>query len=215
MASVVTSEIESAPLPMKRGEPAWNLAFLFPRQGAWTEADYLELNTNQLVELSDGCLEVPTLPFPWHQWMVRFLHRMLDDFVRAHAEGEVFFAPLPIRLWPGQIRDPDVVYLRPERLRDMGKIPDGADLVIEVVSEGEENRERDLTIKPEEYAKAAISEYWIVDPEQEQLTVLTLDGDRYRQHGCFGADDEATSVLLPGFAVPVKLVFEVPEQPAE
>ena len=45
-------------LPASRlGEPTWEMASFYPRQGEWTEADYLALNTNRMVELSDGCLE--------------------------------------------------------------------------------------------------------------------------------------------------------------
>ena len=37
-------------------EPAWEIAYLFPAQGAWSEDDYLSLTegTNHLVEFSDG-----------------------------------------------------------------------------------------------------------------------------------------------------------------
>ena len=39
-------------------EPAWDVALLFPTQGNWTEDDYLELDTNRLVEFSHGFVEV-------------------------------------------------------------------------------------------------------------------------------------------------------------
>jgi Uma2 family endonuclease len=42
---------------------------------------------------------------------------------------------------------------------------EGADLVMEVVSSHDEDRRRDLVVKREEYARAGIAEYWIVDPE--------------------------------------------------
>jgi Uma2 family endonuclease len=74
---------------------------------------------------------------------------------------------------------------------------------MEVVSDGEENRKRDLETKPEEYARAGIAEYWIVDPQEQRVTVLALDGPSYRVHGVFGRSATATSVLLPGFAVSV------------
>jgi Uma2 family endonuclease len=80
-------------------------------------------------------------------------------------------------------------------------------LAIEVVSEGEENRRRDLEVKRQEYARARIPEYWIVDAEQNRIIVLALDGDAYREHGMFGADDLATSTVLDGFAVAVKDVL--------
>jgi Uma2 family endonuclease len=45
--------------------------------------------------------------------------------------------------------------------------PDGADLVLEVVSPGERERTADLETKPVVYAKAGIPKYWIVDPQDQ------------------------------------------------
>ena len=80
---------------------------------------------------------------------------------------------------------------------------EGADLVMEVVSPGDEDRRRDLKTKREEYAQAGIPEYWIIDPELERITVLTLEGQTYVVHGEFSRGEQATSKLLPGFAVDV------------
>jgi hypothetical protein len=33
----------------ERGQPAWELALLFPAQGEWTEGAYLALDTNRLI----------------------------------------------------------------------------------------------------------------------------------------------------------------------
>jgi Uma2 family endonuclease len=195
--------------PSRRGEPAWEVAFLFPAQGDWTEGEYLALDTNRLVELSDGCLEVLPMPTMFHQLIVDFLFTLLKAFIAAQGSGKVFFAPLPVRLGSGKYREPDIVYLRPERIRDLRSQPDGADLVMEVVSEGEENRQRDLETKRQEYAQAGIPEYWIVDPEEQRITVLTLDGAAYREHGVFGVGAQAASALLPGFTVAVAEVFAV------
>jgi Uma2 family endonuclease len=187
------------------GEPAWEIALLFPTQGNWTEDDYLALNTNRLVELSDGCLEVLPMPTLFHQLLVKVLYHLLDAFVTTHSLGTVVFAPLPVRLWAGKVREPDIVYLRPERIGNPHGPVHGADLAVEVVSEGAENRERDLEIKRAEYARAGIQEYWIVDPEKQRIIVLTLDRQTstYNEHGVFKPGTRATSVLLPGFEVDV------------
>ena len=58
---------------------------------------------------------------------------------------------------------------------------------MEVVSDDEEDRQRDLETKRQEYAQAGVAEYWIVDPKTETVTVLTLDGAAYRLHGEFSA----------------------------
>jgi len=54
-------------------------------------------------------------------------------------------------------------------------------LVVEVVSPGKTNRDRDYIDKRTEYARRGILEYWIVDPQQEQVLVLTLENDAYNE----------------------------------
>jgi Uma2 family endonuclease len=205
MTTIASANRSPDGLP-QAGEPAWDVALLYPLQGSWTEADYLELNTTRMVEFCDGLIEVLPMPTKIHQRIVRQLFLLLQAFVSAQAKGEVFFAPLPVRLRPGKYREPDIVYVRPERGEHAGQ-PEGADLVIEVLSEGEANRRRDLETKAEEYATAGIPEYWIVDPESRQITVLVLDGSGYRLHGVYAPGETATSVLLPGFDVSVKDLF--------
>lgn len=49
-------------------EPAWEFARLFPAQGQWDEEDYFAIATNQLVEFSNGHLEVLEMPSIAHQY---------------------------------------------------------------------------------------------------------------------------------------------------
>lgn len=201
--------------PSARGEPAWDIATLFPAQGEWSEAEYLSLGTNHLVEFDRGNIEVLPMPSYWHQRIVRFLYHRLLEHVEAKKLGDVIFAPLPVRLAPGKYREPDLVFLSTARLKSLEKVPTGADLAMEVVSEGALARERDLETKRVEYAAAGIPEYWTVDPELQQITVLTLVESEYRVHGVFGAGTTATSVLLEGFNVVVSDVFAAGAGPAQ
>jgi len=182
---------------------------LFPAQGQWSEAEYLSLQnrTNRLVEFSDGCIEVLPMPSPFHQRIVKYLFRLLETIVLGLGSGEVLFAPLPVRLGTGKYRDPDIVYLRPGRISDPRHQPNGADLAIEVVSDDDDDRRRDLVTKRDEYARAGIAEYWIVDPREHRVTVLWLVGQAYAVHGEFGHGTVATSRLLAGFHVTVDDLF--------
>jgi len=210
LGMTVADRFSIAPLrmPSRPGEPAWEVAMLFPAQGEWTETQYLALNgSNRMVELSNGCLDVLPMPTPLHQRIVDYLFSLLKAFVMARGLGEVYFAPLPVRLGAGKFREPDLMFFRPGRIVNPRQQPDGVDLAMEVLSEGAENRQRDLEIKRTEYAAAGIPEYWIVGPELNQITVLCLEGESYRIHGVFGAATTAASVLLPGFEVDVKSVF--------
>jgi len=78
---------------------------------------------------------------------------------------------------------------------------------MEVVSGGPEDRKRDLEIKRQEYAAARIAEYWIVDPQEQRIMVLYLDGENYREQGVFQPGSRATSRLLSGFEIDVTAVF--------
>src|SRR5437867_2052983 len=150
----------------REAEPEWQVALLFPGKGEWTEEEYLALPTNRGVELSEGSLEVLPVPTEAHQLIVGLLYRLLWDFVEAHRLGLVLLAGIPVRLWEGKMREPDVVFMRTQnRGRRREKYWEGADLVMEVVSPG--GRQRDLEVKKQEYARAGIPEYWIIDPEQE------------------------------------------------
>ncbi len=195
--------------PLTEPQPAWDIARIFPSQGHWSEADYLELthSTNHLVEFSGGCVEVLPMPKMSHQLIVQYLSNLLLAFASPRNLGRVLFSPLRVRLPQGSYREPDVVFMLAEHSDRMGEnFWEGADLVMEVVSE--DNREHDLVKKRSEYAAAGIPEYWIIDPREQQVTVLRLDRDAYEVHGQFNTGRRAESHLLPGFAVDVAALFQ-------
>jgi Uma2 family endonuclease len=209
MSSVLTPTAATDPRPSKRGEPTWEVAELFyPRQGEWTEADYLALDTNRLVEFTDGVLEFLTMPKLTHARVSRYVSDLLRAYVDSKRLGETLWAPVSVRLREGMLREPDVLFLKTGRsvTRD---VPNGADLVIEVVSHDPRDHERDYEQKRIEYAEAGIPEYWIVDPQTDTITVLTLPAGatEYAVHGEFRPGQQATSVLLPGFTVDVAACF--------
>ena len=160
------------------GQPAWQVALLYPPQGSWTEQDYWELEGCRLIDFADGQVEVHEVPTREHQRMVLFLYRFFFAFIQGRYQGEVLTAPLPVHLWNDKYRGPDVVVVSSVRAEYCG-YPDGADLVIEVVSDDRTSRRRDLEIKPNEYAKAAVPEYWIVDPQDQTIRVGRLAGDHH------------------------------------
>jgi Uma2 family endonuclease len=192
-------------------EPTWEIARLFPHQGAWSEEEYLELPTNRLVEFSHGYIEVLPMPTESHQLIVLFLYRTLLSFVQNAALGIVLVAPMRVRLRSGKYREPDIIFLLVEHAKRRHELYwDTPDLVMEVVSK--ENRQHDLEIKRREYAQAGIPEYWIVDPEEERITVLALKERRYLQQGVYSRGEIVRSVFLPGFEVGVDEVWAAAEE---
>lgn len=189
---------------------AWEVATLYPQQGDWSTGEYLSLTetTNRLIEFTDGRLEFLAMPTIEHQLIVIFLLDALRAIRVDGKPGMVLIAPYPTTIMPNKIREPDLVFKLPENVPSPGsKYFEGADLIIEVVSPDKESRKRDYETKAVDYAEAKIPEYWIVDPQQKQITVLTLDGDKYATHGVFAACDNATSKLLADFSVDTSAVF--------
>jgi Uma2 family endonuclease len=100
-------------------------------------------------------------------------------------------------------RFPDLVVLRPEHLPltqqrltlTLGMAP--PQLVVEVVSPGQENRARDYIHKRAQYAAREIPEYWIIDPELQVVVVLVLQGDCYQEVGTFQGNTLMTSSAFP------------------
>jgi Uma2 family endonuclease len=69
-------------------------------------------------------------------------------------------------------------------------------LVVEVVSPGKENENRDYRYKRSEYAARGIAEYWIIDPMQQQVMVLTLVDGLYEE-AVFKGDKAIASQVIP------------------
>jgi Uma2 family endonuclease len=198
--------------PSTVGEPAWEIARMFPAQGSWSEADYFGLESNRRIEFDRGVLDFLPMPTLLHQLILQFFYEALKAHLAArNVEGLVLVAGYKVRLEPGKFREPDVlVILDADDPRVGPDFTDRADLVVEVVSES--NRDHDWTTKRAEYARAGIPEYWVVDPEARRVAVLRLDGDAYAEHGAFAPGDRATSALLPGFAVDAAAALDPPRR---
>jgi Uma2 family endonuclease len=196
-------------------EPTWEIARLFPAQGEWREEEFFSLPNNHKIEFSNGRLEFLPMPTIYHQLILQYIYDELRPFVKAGKLGIVVITGYKVRVPLGKDREPDILFIGTEHMSGMRKqYCEKADLVVEIVSE--ENRAHDIETKRAEYAQAGIPEYWIVDPEEETITVLVLKPRRksYVEHGVFAKGTRATSKVLPGFAVDVTTaVTQKPELP--
>ncbi len=175
-----------------------------PLQGDWTEEDFIALDTNRLIEFTHGMLEFPEPPSMLHQIVVGNLLRALDEFV---GRGNALFQ-MTVKLAPGMIRIPDICHFDGRLVDFKSNDPlSEVKLVMEVLNISAASRERDLVHKRCEHADAGIVEYWIVDPDEETITVLSLNGKHYEQAGEYKPGQKAASVLLRGFEIEVTDAF--------
>lgn len=201
---------ELPPVPSsQRGDWTWELVTQFPRQGEWTEEEYLSQEFDGLVEYVDGSLEFLPMVTPYHQDLVMFLYHQLIAAARVRRDWRIYLSPLRLQIHRGRHREPDLILLSPNHIPSPHQPVIGGQLVMEIVSGGSKDRARDLVEKRRDYAAAGIPEYWIVDPQEGSITVLTLPpgATEYSVHGEFRPGQQATSILLPEFAIDVTACF--------
>ncbi len=80
-------------------------------------------------------------------------------------------------------------------------------LVVEIVSPGKENEDRDYRYKRSEYGARGIAEYWIIDTIQAQVVILTLV-DGFYEEAVFQADHRLISQTFPTLELTAKQVLQ-------
>lgn len=151
-------------------------------------------------ELVWGVVREPPAPFFRHQRVSTRLTALLDAHVREHELGTVLAAPMDVVLDDEKalVVQPDVMFISRAReaiIRDF--IQGAPDLVIEVVSPGTEWYDR--STKQEWYATYGVCEYWVVDPERQEVMVRTF-GAQDEAARTFGRSEPLRSAVLPRFA---------------
>ncbi|MCS7288038.1 MAG: Uma2 family endonuclease [Roseiflexaceae bacterium] len=178
---------------------------LEPLQGLWTVEQYLAITDHSRRLYADGTIEILPMPTDRHQVISRFLLFVLHAYIQPLG-GTVLHAPLRLQIREGKFREPDLLLVRRANdPRRQNRYWLGADLVIEIV--GPDDPERDTIVKRADYAEAGIPEYWIVDPDAERVTVLTLQNNSYVEHGAYHRGAHIQSALLPGLTINVAELF--------
>jgi Uma2 family endonuclease len=184
-----------------------------PRFETFEEYLVYEDNSEKLYELFNGELvEMPPesgLNFQIaNRLFLVFALILGTDRVRGHG------LELEVRGEPKN-RYPDLTIIREEHIQLLSKrntilltMPSPL-LVIEVVSPGEIQRDRDYIAKRIQYQDCGIPEYWIVDPQTQTILVLELINSVYTTVGNFSSDDSVRSRLFNQLNLKVSDVFNL------
>ena len=187
-------------------EPAKKMPF--------TYADYLADVSNDRYELLDGKIVMQAAPSSVHQEISMELSRQFANYL-VGKKCRVYHAPFDVRLFEKEGDSPNNVYtvFQPDIsvVCDRKKIDNrgckGApDLVIEILSPSTAGR--DWISKLNQYRKAGVREYWIVDPENKAVQVFLQDGGgSLKIHEDYGREDVAKVNVLSGCFVELSKVF--------
>jgi Uma2 family endonuclease len=173
-----------------------------------TYSDWLRFpDDGRLYEIVGGELFVNPPPSIRHQRVSRNLELAIAAHLAKTASGEIFDAPVGVRLSEEDVPEPDLVVVLSEHADRIGEqvIEGTPDLVVEILSPG--SAQRDVGVKRALYERYGVPEYWIADPERRTVEVLVLESGLFVSHGVYGRDAILLSVVLAGFTVALNTVF--------
>jgi len=174
-----------------------------------TAEEFSRSHENNRAELVNGVVEELPMPRNKHGYICNLLAFFLTEFVRKNDRGRIMSNDsfIQTRTNPDTIRGPDISYFSYDRM-PKGHVPDGLspripDLVVEVRSPSD--RWSKVTAKAMEYLEAGVRIVIILDPAT--ATACVHRADEIQQ--IFDKGDELVLAdVLPGFAVPVRQLFE-------
>lgn len=173
----------------------------------FTLVDYLNAPEDKRYELLDGELVMTPAPGERHQRASMLLGWKLIQFVTENRLGRVYAAPFDVVLSNTDVVQPDLLFVSNERadIVTAANVQGAPDLVVEILSPS--TADRDLTFKRRLYARHGVREYWIVDSEAGNISVLLLREGEFETAGTYGAGDTLTSPTLRGFELTVDELF--------
>ncbi len=182
----------------------------------FTTAD-LELLPDRLddtrYEIIDGELYVAKQPSWHHQKTCGLVFSALNAWSAQTGMGEPTIAPGVLFAEDDNVA-PDVVWVSRERLPllldDAGHLRGAPELVVEVLSPGSANEERDREAKLKLYSRRGVLEYWIANWQLQQMEIYRREDAELRLVSTLHSTDVLQSPLLPGFASDVKELFPAP-----
>ncbi len=178
----------------------------------WRVADVAALpqQAGTRYELIEGVLLVSKQPHWHHQATCDNIIYELMRWSRESGAGRPLQAP-GIVYADDEAVAPDVVWIRRERLDALlaadGKLHASPDIVIEVLSDGSEQRDR--SAKLHLYARHGVPEYWLVDWRAQRIEIYRHQQGALRLAQTLHRGDTLRSPLLPGFACTIDQFFSL------
>ena len=181
----------------------------------YTYADYYAWDDGLRWELIEG---VPYAMSPAPTWLHQELSFNIATQLHAFLKGKpckVFTAPVDVRL---NANDGDDTVVQPDILVvcDRSKLDDkccnGApDMVVEILSPT--SKRHDRIVKFQQYKKAGVREFWIVDPETKSVSAHILNNGEYTIR-VYSGEDKAPVHVLEGCTIDLSEVFTEDEEEA-
>lgn len=176
-------------------------------EGRRRQRFYAEMTPEQKIEFIDGEVVLHSPARNRHLDATKRTLKLLDTYASLHRLGTVK-AEKCLCVFPRNDYEPDIVFFGPAKTAELRpdtlKFP-VPDLIVEVLSESTE--ERDRGVKFEDYAAHGVGEYWMLNPEPGEAEQYLLSGETYRLH-LKSSTGLLRSQMLAGFAVEIPAFFD-------
>lgn len=158
---------------------------------------------------------------PLHVEIIKILQKLLDIHIEEIRTELATYTGVGIEIpradRDNNVRDPDVIVCDRQQWKAMRHLTKAIfcegnppALAIEVASPGDTNR--DTVDKRLEYGLAKVPEYWIINPIDDYVLLLTLDEetDSYSEIGEYRGDEFISSALFPDLKVTAATLLNPP-----
>jgi Uma2 family endonuclease len=179
----------------------------------WTTRDLDALPDNdgwKRYEIIGGELFMTRAPHIRHQGVAGKLHVRLENWSEMTGLGSAFQTPGVI-FTPEDAVIPDVIWISQEHLAngidEAGHLTVSPELIIEILSPGELNAQRDKEVKRKLYSLHGVEEYWIANWQLKTLEIYRRADAQLQLVATLLEGDVITSLLLPGFSTPLTQIF--------
>ena len=187
---------------------------MVPKALRWTTRDLDAMPDDggwKRYEIIDGDLYVTRAPHIRHQGTGGNIHVELAIWSRQTQLGQAFQTPGVI-FTPNDAVIPDVIWISRDRLAsgidNAGHLIVAPELIVEILSPGDLNEQRDKEVKLKLYSLHGVQEYWIVNWQMKTLEVYRRAEAQLQLVGTVLEGDTLTSPLLPGFNMLVEQIFQ-------
>ncbi|MCL2322441.1 MAG: Uma2 family endonuclease [Oscillospiraceae bacterium] len=178
----------------------------------YTYSDYLNFPEDERWELIDGVPYMMSAPIWEHQFISRELLRQISNQL-MESTCEVAAAPFDLRLPYKNEKDKDIsTVIQPDILIvcDVSGIKGTGysgvpDFIIEISSDS--TSRIDKTKKLDKFERSGVKEYWIVDPEREEVDVFILNNGIYGKPKYYFRNDKIRLTAVESVEVDLKAVF--------
>lgn len=176
--------------------------------------EFMEIyeKSNARMEFINGEIFIMESPNIYHQSVLGNLHVLFKEYFKG-KKCRPFIAPFDVHFRKKDIKDPDV--MQPDlivlcdlenNINERGRYLGTPTLTLEILSSS--TRSIDMVYKLNTFMTSGVSEYWIVDPDNQRITIYNFVDYQVDKMEVYKRGEIARSVFFESLFVDVESLFD-------